>query len=38
MISVPFCGDSRCISLTDGMNPFSKEKVSYSMRPITMTV
>ena len=40
-VSGPFCGDSRGISLTlctDGMNPFSKEKVSYSMWPITLTV
>lgn len=37
----PFHGDTRGISLsfcTDGMNPFSKEKIAYSMWPIVMTV
>ena len=36
-----FQGDTRGISLsfcTDGMNPFSKEKVVYSMWPIVMTI
>ena len=37
----PFTGDPRgiCLSLcTDGTNPFSKEKKSYSMWPITLTM
>lgn len=37
----PFQGDPRGISLsfeTDGMNPFSKEKVVYSMWPIIVTI
>ena len=37
----PFHGDPRAISLslcTDGTNPFSKEKVAYSMWPITLEV
>ena len=37
----PFQGDARGISLglcTDGMNPFSREKVQYSMWPIVITV
>ena len=37
----PFHGDPRALSLgfcVDGLNPFSKEKVSYSMWPITMTM
>lgn len=36
-----FHGDLRAISFglcTDGMNPFSKEKLSYSMWPITLTI
>lgn len=36
-----FKGDPRgiCLSLcTDGTNPFSKEKISYSMWPITLTI
>ena len=36
-----FKGDPRGISLslcTDGTNPFSKEKISYSMWPITLTI
>lgn len=36
-----FQGDPRGIALSlcvDGMNPFSKEKVSYSMWPITLNV
>ena len=40
-VSGPFNGDSRgiCLSLcADGMNPFSKEKVTYSMWPIVLTV
>lgn len=39
--SGPFHGDPRGISLsvcTDGMNPFSKEKVVYSMWPIVVTI
>ena len=37
----PFHGDPRGISLslcTDGTNPFSKEKVAYSMWPITLEI
>ena len=37
----PFKGDPRGISLsfcTDGTNPFSKEKVSYSMWPLTLAI
>ena len=37
----PFCGDPRSVSLAlclDGMNPFSKDKVQYSMTPITLTM
>jgi hypothetical protein len=37
----PFQGDACGISLsvcTDGMNPFSKEKVAYSMSPIVLTI
>ena len=37
----PFCNDSRSISLAlclDGMNPFSKDKVQYSMTPITLSL
>ena len=40
-VTGPFRGDARGISLsfcTDGMNPFSKEKVVYSMWPIVLTV
>lgn len=36
-----FCGDPRGLSLslcTDGVNPFAKEKVSYSMWPIVLPV
>ena len=40
-INGPFKGDLRGISLglcTDGTNPFSKERVSYSMWPIMITI
>lgn len=40
-VNGPFQGDPRGVSLslcTDGTNPFSKEKVSYSMWPIMLTV
>lgn len=36
-----FCGDTRGVSLavcTDGVNPFSKNRVSYSMWPIFLTI
>ena len=39
--SGPFGNDSRCITFAlhlDGMNPFSKYKVQYSMTPITLSL